>query len=173
MNSITTKVVKNHLNLPKDFLRTKILSPTTINITDKEQTFLFKSLGDLLIASRIDLQNYMNSINYKNQLNCILNSNSNILQSPFWLNNRMLKHTLAYTSSLISQYKIRLDTPNERIETQYNITNLLKKPINVATMDGFKQSGITDTRFIDNLDENNSKIIFQSTRPSTCRINLP
>jgi hypothetical protein len=113
MNTIMTKVIKNHLNLPKDFLQTIILSPTAINKSNIERTYLFKSLGDLLIGIHINSQNYMNSINYINQLNYCLNSNSNTLQSLVWLNHRMLKHPLAYTSSLMTQNKITLDAQNK------------------------------------------------------------
>jgi hypothetical protein len=114
-----------------------------------KQTFIFKSLADLLIALQKDFQNLMNSINSRNQLNYYLNLNINILRNPVWLNDKILKQQLANTSSLMSQYKLTPNSPGNPALIQFHIVNLVKKPISVATLDVFKHSTITDIPIIE------------------------
>jgi hypothetical protein len=144
MNTITSMVLKYSLRLSKDFPRSLNLSPTGIGITDMEEAYLFKSLGDLLVASQPNLQNYTIAKNFKKQLGFHLNTNSNILKNPIWLNNRLLRHSFAYTQSLISQYKLSIGEPNSHEITLNNITNRMCKPINLFTLEALKHSGITD-----------------------------
>jgi hypothetical protein len=145
MNTITSMVFKQSLRLPKDFLRFLILSPTGIGITDMDEAYLFKLLADLPIASQPSSQNHQIAENFANQHSFYLNTNSNILKNPIWLNNRMLRHSFAYTQSLMSQYKLSIGEPKPLKSTCNNITNKLTKPINMFTLKALKHSGITDT----------------------------
>jgi hypothetical protein len=85
----------------------------------------------------------------------------------------MLKHPFAYTSPLMSQYKITLHQPRDLLQTHFKITNFLKKPINVAKLDVLIHSAISDIQIIDKQDKENLKNILQSARLSIFRINIP
>jgi hypothetical protein len=171
MNTKTTEPMKKHLKLPKDCLRTIILFPTSTYITDIKQTFLFKFFSHLLIASQKGLQNYMNSMNYTNQLNYYFDQNNNILRNPIWLTHRVLKHPFAYTISLISIFLITLNSPSDANTNQFNIKNFLKNPIHSATIDVFihSEKQIYQSE-IDKIKINKNKI--KSARPGVSRISL-
>jgi hypothetical protein len=68
MNTITSMVLKHSLCHRKDFLRSLILSPTRIRITDMEEAYLFQLLGDLLIASQPNTENYTIAKNFEKHL---------------------------------------------------------------------------------------------------------
>jgi hypothetical protein len=61
-------VFKHLLGLPKDFLRSLVLSPTGIKITDMEEAYLFKSVSNLLIAGQPSSKNYPIAKNFAKKL---------------------------------------------------------------------------------------------------------
>jgi hypothetical protein len=119
-----------------------------------EEAYLFKSLGNLLIASQLSSQNYSIAKNFEKQLGLYLYTNSNMLKNSIWLNDRMLRHSFAYTQSLMSLYKLSIGIPKPHEITHNNITNKLTKSINTFTLKALKHSGITDVRQI---VQNNSR----------------
>jgi hypothetical protein len=165
-------VLKHSLGLPQDFPRSCILSLTRIGITDMEEAYLLKSLGDLLIASQTCSHNYPIAKNFKKPLGSYLNTNSNILKSPIWLNNRMLRHLFAYTQSFLSQYKLSIGELNSHEITRNNITNRLFKPINTFTVKALKHSGITDIRQIVQNDDKNLAKLTLSAKERAPTVNI-
>jgi hypothetical protein len=84
----------------------------------------------------------------------------------------MLKHPLAYTSLLMSQYKITLKSTGDPAQIQFNITNSLQKQISIATLDVLRHLAKTDIRILKKQDKHNFKNIIQSARPSLGRIHV-
>jgi hypothetical protein len=106
MKSKITMAIRKSLRLPIDFPSGIIYASNGLQITHIKQIFIFKSLGDLRIASRPALPHYQNAINYSKQMSDEINSNHNILKKLIWIDGKNTSDPFSHTLSLMENYKI-------------------------------------------------------------------